>query len=85
MLTGNTHIDIVHIDTGRIFNDLDCLLQGFHDRVKIIRILQRKVSAFHNANVFTFGNTYEQVYLRSPNVKAKDVFVFFLVQFIVIH
>jgi hypothetical protein len=63
MLTGNAHIDIVYIDASRIFNDLDCLLQGFHDGVKVVCILQRKVAAFHDANAFAFGYTYEQVYL----------------------
>ena len=85
VLTRNAHVHIVHIDASRIFNDLDSLLQCFHYRIEFVGILEREIAAFHNANVFTFGNTHEQVYLRFTNVKAKDVFVFSFVLFIVIH
>ena len=78
-------VDIADIDSRRVFDYLDRLLEGFHHRVKFVRILEREIAAFHNTDIFAFRNAYEQVQLRSPDVKTEDVFFFSLFLFTVIH
>ena len=85
VLAGNAHVDITDIDSRRVFDYLDRLLEGFHHRVKFVRILEREIAAFHNTDIFAFRNAYEQVQLRSPDIKTEDVFFFSLFLFTVIH
>ena len=85
MLAGNAHVDIADIDASRILDYLDRLLDRIHHRVKFVRILEREIAAFHNTDIFAFRNAYEKVQLRSPDIETKDVFLFSLFLFTVIH